>query len=116
VNASQILLAALTVAGLAIGQILFKLAATGAGSGPTLAGITVSGHLIAGLVIYVAATGLWLALLRTAPLSLAYPFLALAYVIVPLLAAWWLDEALRWQTLAGAAVIVFGVWLSGQGR
>lgn len=114
-NSSQALLAALTVAGLAIGQILFKLAASGAGPGPTVAGITVSGHLIVGLAIYIVATGLWLALLRTAPLSLAYPFLALAYVVVPLLAAWWLDEALRWQTLAGAVVIVFGVWLSSRG-
>lgn len=114
-NASQILLAALTVAGLAIGQILFKLAATAAGSGPTVAGITVSGHLFVGLAIYVVATGLWLLLLRTAPLSVAYPFLALAYVVVPLMAAWWLGEALRWQTLAGAVIIVFGVWLSSRG-
>jgi len=115
VNAAQTLLAALTVAGLAIGQILFKLAATGAAPGPTVAGITVNGHLIAGLVIYVAATGLWLALLRSAPLSLAYPFLALAYVVVPPLAHWWLGEALKWQSLAGATIIVFGVWLSTRG-
>lgn len=114
-NAGQIVLATLTVTGLAVGQILFKLAATAAGSGPTVAGITVSGHLLAGLAIYACATGLWLLLLRTAPLSVAYPFLALAYVVVPLIAAWWLGEALRWQTLAGAVVIVLGVWLSSRG-
>lgn len=114
-NASQALLAGLTVAGLAVGQILFKMAAVGAAPGPTVAGITVNGHLVAGLAIYVGATGLWLALLRSAPLSVAYPFLALAYVVVPPLAHWWLGEALKWQSLAGAAVIVFGVWLTTRG-
>ena len=114
-NPTQLLLASLTVAGLAAGQILFKLAATGAAPGPTLAGISLNMHLFAGLGIYVAATGLWLLLLRSAPLSLAYPFMALAYVVVPPLAHWWLGEALRWQSLAGAVVIVFGVWLSTRG-
>jgi drug/metabolite transporter (DMT)-like permease len=32
---------------------------------------------------------------------------------VPLMAHWVLGEPLRWQTLAGAAVIFAGVWISG---
>jgi drug/metabolite transporter (DMT)-like permease len=57
------------------------------------------------------ATGLWVALLREVPLSVAYPFVALAFFLVPLMGHWVLGEALRWQTLAGAAVIVAGVWV-----
>jgi drug/metabolite transporter (DMT)-like permease len=68
-------------------------------------------YLFAALVVYALATGLWVALLREVPLSVAYPFVALAFFLVPLMGHWVLGETLRWQTLAGAAVIVAGVWV-----
>jgi undecaprenyl phosphate-alpha-L-ara4N flippase subunit ArnE len=115
----QWLLAAATVAALAAGQILFKLAAGGAGASASTApvwfGITLGWPLALGLMLYVGATGAWLALLREVPLSLAYPAMALAYVIVPLLAHWTLGEALRWQAMAGGGLIVLGVWLATRG-
>jgi undecaprenyl phosphate-alpha-L-ara4N flippase subunit ArnE len=123
VSALQWALALATVAAMAAGQILFKLAAGGPGSGvaaaaaaaPSLGGIALGWPLAAGLVLYVGATGAWLALLRGVPLSLAYPAMALAYVVVPVLAHWALDEPLRWQALAGGGCIVFGVWLATRG-
>lgn len=116
----QWLLAAVTVAALAAGQILFKLAAGGAAaaspvSAPVWFGITLDWPLALGLVLYVGATGAWLALLREVPLSLAYPAMALAYVIVPVLAHWTLGESLRWQALAGGGLIVLGVWVATRG-
>jgi undecaprenyl phosphate-alpha-L-ara4N flippase subunit ArnE len=127
---AQWALAAATVAALAAGQILFKLAAGGAGvsgvtgagaglpaatAGPSLGGIALGWPLAVGLALYVGATGAWLALLRGVPLSVAYPAMALAYVIVPVLAHFALGEALRWQALAGGALIVLGVWLGTRG-
>lgn len=126
-TAAQWALAAATVAALAAGQILFKLAAGGPGglggggasmggaAGPSLGGIALGWPLAAGLALYVGATGAWLALLRGVPLSVAYPAMALAYVIVPVLAHFALGEALRWQALAGGALIVAGVWLGTRG-
>ncbi|MDB5881691.1 MAG: hypothetical protein JWP43_1569, partial [Ramlibacter sp.] len=73
--------------------------------------VVLNKYLFAALVVYALATGLWVALLREVPLSVAYPFVALAFFLVPLMGHWVLGETLRWQTLAGAAVIVAGVWV-----
>jgi drug/metabolite transporter (DMT)-like permease len=107
------LLLVLTVAALSIGQVLFKLAAGGMRAGGTWHQWLLNRHLLLALVVYAAATGLWIALLRQVPLSMAYPFAALAFFFVPVLAHFTLGEALRWQTFAGAAIIFVGVWVSG---
>jgi len=107
-------LLALNVLALSVGQVLFKLAARGLdGTEPLLRQVLLNKYLVAALVVYGLATGLWVALLRQVPLHVAYPFVALAFFFVPVMAHWVLGEPLRWQTLAGAAVIFVGVWVSG---
>jgi drug/metabolite transporter (DMT)-like permease len=107
-------LLALNVLALSIGQVLFKLAAAGfGGSEPFVRQLLFNKYLIAALVVYGLATGLWVALLRQVPLHVAYPFVAMAFFFVPLMAHWVLGEPLRWQTLTGASVIFVGVWISG---
>ena len=68
--------------------------------------------LYVALAVYGLATVVWVALLRQVPLQLAYPFVALAFFFVPILAHWFLGEALRWQSFLGAAFILAGVWIS----
>jgi drug/metabolite transporter (DMT)-like permease len=114
VSLQNAVLLALNVLALSIGQVLFKLAARGLdGSDSLLRQVVFNPYLIAALVVYALATGMWVALLRQVPLHVAYPFVALAFVLVPLMAHWVLGEPLRWQTLAGAGVIFVGVWISG---
>ena len=109
----NVVLLALNVLALSVGQVLFKLAARGLdGTAPLLAQVLFNKYLFAALVLYGLATAMWVALLRQVPLSVAYPFVALAFFLVPLMGHWVLGEPLRWQTLAGAAVIVAGVWIS----
>lgn len=116
-NAWQVGLAFATVSGLAIGQVLFKLAAGRVvADGTWVDRLLLNPWLIAALTVYALATGTWIALLTRVPLNLAYPFMALAFVIVPLMSAWLLGEPLHWRTLAGAALILGGVWLSNSGR
>lgn len=106
-------LTVLTVLALSIGQILFKLAARGLEGTGSLMGQIVSNHYLwIALTVYAVATVFWIGLLRQIPLSLAYPFVALAFFIVPVLGHWFLDEPLRWQNLVGALAIVIGVWIS----
>ncbi|MBC5764755.1 EamA family transporter [Ramlibacter albus] len=107
------LLLVLTVAALAVGQVLFKLAAGAMQPGRAWHEWIFNRHLVAALFVYAAATGMWIALLREVPLSAAYPFAALAFFFVPVLAHFTVGEPLRWQTLAGAAIIFVGVWVSG---
>ena len=113
VTISQLLLTALTVIAMASGQVLFKLAANrmpDGGSWPSQ--LIFNRYLWLAMVVYLSATALWVALLRQIPLHVAYPFVALAFFLVPLLGHWFLGEPLRWQSLFGAMVIVLGVWIS----
>ena len=100
----------LTVTGLSIGQILFKLAANQLHLDGPLWRLTVTNpYLWWALLVYGASTALWIAVLREVPLRLAYPFVGSAFVIVPLLAHFFLNEALHWQSIAGGIFIIFGI-------
>ena len=96
---------------LATGQILFKKAAL-LGVGRALPWGLVNGWLVAALVVYGGATLLWVWILRTTPLSIAYPFAALGFVIVPLVARFLFGEVLDLRYALGVAMIVFGVLLT----
>lgn len=102
---------------LAVGQILFKLAADQASATkPLWLQLPFSPSFLAALTIYGLATGLWVWILRQAPLQVAYPFVALAYFFVPVAAHFFLNEPLKWQTLLGAAFIGVGIFVSVSGK
>lgn len=96
---------------LALGQLLFKKAAL-AGAAEAFPWAFFNGWMAAALVLYGGATLLWTWVLRSTPLSVAYPFAALAFVLVPLLSAGLLGEALSGRILLGAALIVAGIVVS----
>jgi len=103
----------LTVVALSLGQILFKLAAQNIEL--SISGIIdslLSAKLFSALCVYGLATLMWLLVLRAMPLRVAYPFAALAFIVVPVLSHLLLGERLGWNTFAGAALIGAGVWLS----
>jgi drug/metabolite transporter (DMT)-like permease len=103
------------VVGIAIGQILFKLAARDSAHASALGGL-LNGWLVAALILYGGATLLWVYVLRSVPLSIAYPLFALAFVIVPVLSATFLDEPLGVSSFIGGALIIAGVYISTQGN
>lgn len=96
---------------LASGQIIFKKAALVAGDGPMIPGVLNAWTVLA-LVMYGAATIIWMAILQTTPLSTAYPFGAVAFVIVPLAAHFVFNEELSMTYLVGAALIFGGIVLT----
>ena len=114
-QARWVVLTLVCVALLAAGQLLFKVAAMQWRiDGWTLE--TVRGFLspamCAALVVYGIATVLWVYVLRTAPLSLAYPLFSLAFIVTPVLAHLMLGEPFAWRTLAGGVVIIVGVLIA----
>lgn len=108
----SLLLTVLCVSMIAIGQLLFKSAAA-QWKFDGLAWSSVTGFLspimIAALALYGVATVLWVYVLRTAPLSAAYGVFALAFLIVPVLAHFFLGEPLTPNVLIGGAIIVAGI-------
>jgi len=99
-----------TVAGLSIGQVLFKLGAMhvneNAASG-LLAWVNIP--ILVAVTVYAVCTLLWISALRVLPLRIAYPVAALSYLLVPLLGHLFLREDLTARTLLGGLLIIGGV-------
>ncbi len=66
------------------------------------------------LAAFLASAAWMMAILRL-PLSTAYPFMALNFVLVILAGYLWFGEQLRPGQMLGAALIVLGVALMGRG-
>lgn len=111
-NFSLTLYTLLCVIGISIGQLFFKKAATALPPEFSMPLLIQNGWLIAALILYGITTLGWVWILRQAPLHLAYPFMGLAFLIVPVLAWYFLSEPLHWRTLAGGALIMAGVALA----
>ncbi len=102
----------LCVIGISIGQLLFKKAAAALPPALSVLDVLHNGWLLGALALYGVTTLGWVWVLRHAPLHLAYPFMGLAFLIVPTLAWLFLGEPLHWRTLAGGALIMAGVALA----
>lgn len=110
---AQLIFIILTVFALSAGQILFKLASAVIVWSPAgFAASVMSTKLLTALVVYAVATFMWLFALKTVPLRVAYPFMALAFVIVPILAHYLLGEYIGRNTFVGAVLIAAGVSIS----
>jgi len=114
---SLLQIAALTAysIGMAGGQILFKLAALRSMPSRSLAeralDLIQNGYFLAALVLYSVLSVLWVWILSVTPLSRAYPFVALAFVLTPLLGGLLFDEAISIRLLGGMALILCGLFL-----
>ncbi|HLH91555.1 MAG TPA: hypothetical protein VKX28_24145 [Xanthobacteraceae bacterium] len=112
---TQILLLAGYAAGMAGGQILFKLAAQRLTPGGRLADRLVelagNGYFLTAVGLYFALSVAWVWILSFTPLSRAYPFVALAFAITPLLGAWLFVEPITARLVIGIAVLLVGLVL-----
>lgn len=109
-----IFLTVLCVVGISLGQLLFKKAAMALPAQAHLTDWIFNGWLLVALALYGLTTVLWVWILRSAPLHLAYPFMGLAFVFVPAIGWSFLGEPLHWQTLVGGVLILVGVTLAAQ--
>ena len=104
--------ALLCVCGISIGQILFKCAAESLKiTGSYLHSVTAS-WLISALMLYGITTLGWIHTLQRGNLAALYPWMALAFILVPLLSAVFLDEKLSLSYWFGVAMIVAGVTIA----
>jgi len=115
---AEVLWTLASVAMVGAAQILFKLAARDA----TLDSVSwhtaaswLTASMIAALAVSTLATVIWVWVLRSATLSIVYPFYALTFVAVPLLDWALFGTMLSTRYWAGAAAVVGGVWLMSGG-
>lgn len=105
-------MAIICVIGISFGQILFKQSANFIENATNWRDWIFNGWLMAALILYGTTTLAWVWVLRELPLHLAYPFMALAFVIVPCLSWLFLDEPVNSATFIGGALILTGVVIS----
>jgi multidrug transporter EmrE-like cation transporter len=67
--------------------------------------------LLTGLFLYVASMFVWLRVLATIEVSVAYPFVGVGLVFTTLLAWPLFGEAPTVTKLGGTAAVMFGIWL-----
>jgi drug/metabolite transporter (DMT)-like permease len=108
-TAGNHVMALLCVALIAAGQILFKLTANSINVAGTVLDRAVISIASASLIIYGIATLAWVYLLQTAPLSRAYPYMALSFVIVGLVSWLYFQEPMSGFYAAGLTLIVLGI-------
>jgi drug/metabolite transporter (DMT)-like permease len=91
----------------ALGQVSFKHGA----DGRAILMEFVNPWILLGLALYLGGTVLWILALSAVPLTLLYPFSALTYVLVNLLAVTLLGEQLTARGLTGTALVLLGLFL-----
>ncbi len=113
-QAVALLLTFVCVLMIGCGQILFKMAAN---RGAQLAGTGfieswLTWPLLVALGVYGLATLLWVWILRYITLNTAYPVYALAFLVIPALAHFFLGEPMTWRHFVGGGLIIIGVAIS----
>jgi drug/metabolite transporter (DMT)-like permease len=111
-SGAQIALLAAYGFGMAGGQFLFKTAALRLPAGDLAArglALAHNGWFIAAVLLYGFLSVLWVWVLTFTPLSRAYPFVAIAFALTPLLGAFFFGEPLSARVIAGIGVVAVGL-------
>ncbi len=104
----------LVVAANAVGQVLFKVTADYVRTHPEqgMAAYVSNPWIWGALALYGSAILLWIKVLQSVPLSVAYPAMALVFVFVPLAGVVIFDETQGLHFFAGIVLIALGIWLT----
>jgi len=97
---------------LSAGQLLFKQTALSTAALKNISGVlslASNSWFWLAIGLYGSATVLWVAILQRTPLSVAYPFTALAFVAVPLASWAFMGESLNFGYFLGGAFIIAGI-------
>ncbi|MCJ8236981.1 EamA family transporter [Peteryoungia algae] len=96
---------------IALGQVLFKLTSQSIGtfSAGSLMMLAINPVFIAALALYGFGTVVWIYVLRSVPLTIAYSFMGLTFCFVPLLAQIFFGEPLHMRYLIGTLLILAGL-------
>lgn len=115
-NPSSFILILLSVSLSALAQLLLKLGVARAGalpagaSGPlaTILASLASPWVLGGLALYGLGALIWLLVLSRLPLSLAYPFVGLGFILTMAIGAGVLGESLSAGRIGGTVLIALG--------
>ena len=102
----------LSVAGLASGQILLKMAVDNSSikfHTFEFFRLFLNKYFIVSITLYFLSFVIWSYLLSKNPVSELYPFISLSFVIVPILSFVFLNEKIEANIILGSIIILFGL-------
>jgi drug/metabolite transporter (DMT)-like permease len=113
---SQVVLLTAYAVGMSGGQVLFKMAAIRLGGADGVAGerllsLAFNVYFLSAVALYAGFAILWVWILSFTALSRAYPFVALAFALTPLLAGLVFGEAISLRLIVGLLFILCGLFL-----
>ncbi len=112
-NWAELLILVAYAFGMAAGQILFKTAALQMPATGTFARrlfwLALNPTFLAAILLYGLLSALWVWILTTVPLSRAYPFVAMAFVLTLAAGVLFFGEALNLRLLLGSALVLAGL-------
>ena len=106
----------------ATGQLMLRHAArvltapSQVGLGRWLLSVFTSPTILAAFVLFAVSALLWIAALRETPLTVAYPMVALSYIIIFVGSYFLFAEPITFTKLIGAALVVAGIIVIHLGR
>ena len=110
-----LVLAFVTAAIMAAGQLLFKSGANQleySNLPEFLMGVMSSAKIICAITLYAVTVLLWIHVLKHLPLAVAYPINGSAYILVPLLGYFFFNEKGNLYTVVGCLLIFGGICLT----
>jgi len=117
VKPALLLLLAVSIALGATGQLLFKYASLRLpsfgelGFLGTLVRLITTPAVLGGFACFFLSAVLWIFALRQVALSVAYPMVAISYIVIFVGSAVLFDETVTWRHWSGALLIVAGIVL-----
>lgn len=111
-TSAQFVLLLLTVLGIAVGQLLFKAGANAIPENARILDLFFNHYIVIGIFVYMLCTVAWILILREVPLNKAYPVFSLAFVFVPLLGWYFLNEPFTRMYMLGIVLIIAGMILA----
>ncbi len=99
----------------AVGQLLFKYASrilpapSHLGVWRWLIELFTTGSVLAAFACFAVSAVLWIAALRETPLTVAYPMVALSYIIIFAGSHFLFSEPITWVKVVGASLIIAGI-------
>ena len=97
---------------LSTGQIMFKFVAKTMpvlNSFANILSLAANPWFYGAMLCYGASTLLWIYLLQKLPLSYAYPFVAIGFVLIPIFSFFIFNEVLKFQYFVGVVFIILGI-------
>lgn len=99
--------------GMSAGQVLFKLSSASVQRSlelSTLINLCSNAYFIAAVIVYALMTLLWVWILSTIPLSVAYPFSGLAIIFTTLFSIVFLRESISVDFVIGMILLLAGLF------